>query len=125
MFSKCFVFEKIKFEYLSGAGVLIFNETCSKSIFSKMIAQMKQFYSIFFTYFVHRISLCRLFAPITSTELAKLKCTWEIFKIDFLENKALNEKLLFFLFDSFSHVESPLNGLYHQLHSDSQRIIYT
>ena len=32
----------------------------------------------------------------------------QIFKLDFLENKGFNEQILFSLFDTFSHVESPL-----------------
>lgn len=37
------------------------------------------------------------------------------FKIDFLKNEALNEKMLFFLSYSSFHVESPSSRLYHQL----------
>ena len=37
------------------------------------------------------------------------------FKVDFLENKASNEKFLFYIFDFFFHVESPPFRLYHQL----------
>ena len=37
------------------------------------------------------------------------------FKIDFLENKASNEKFLFYIFDLFFRVESPPFRLYHQL----------
>ena len=37
------------------------------------------------------------------------------FKIDFLENKASNEKFLFYIFDFFFRVESPPFRLYRQL----------
>ena len=37
------------------------------------------------------------------------------FKVDFLENKASNEKFLFYIFDFFFRVESPPFRLYHQL----------
>ena len=37
------------------------------------------------------------------------------FKVDFLENKASDEKFLFYIFDLFFHVESPPFRLYHQL----------
>ena len=37
------------------------------------------------------------------------------FKVDFLENKASNEKLLLYIFDFFFRVESPPFRLYHQL----------
>ena len=37
------------------------------------------------------------------------------FKVDFLENKASNEKFLFYIFDFFFRVESPLFRLYRQL----------
>ena len=36
-------------------------------------------------------------------------------RVDFLENKASNEKLLFYIFDFFFRVESPPFRLYHQL----------
>ena len=37
------------------------------------------------------------------------------FKVDFLENKASNEKFLFYVFDFFFRVESPPFRLYRQL----------
>ena len=37
------------------------------------------------------------------------------FKVDFLKNKASNEKFLFYIIDFFFRVESPLFRLYHQL----------
>ena len=37
------------------------------------------------------------------------------FQVDFLENKASNEKFLFYIFDFFFRVESPPFRLYHQL----------
>ena len=37
------------------------------------------------------------------------------FKVDFLENKASNEKFLFYIFDFFFRVESPPFRLYHHL----------
>ena len=37
------------------------------------------------------------------------------FKVDFLENKASNEKFLFYIFDFFFRVESPSFRLYYQL----------
>ena len=37
------------------------------------------------------------------------------FKVDFLENKASNEKFLFYIFDFFFRLESPPFRLYHQL----------
>ena len=46
-----------------------------------------------------------------------MKCTRteRKFKVDFLENKASNEKFLFYIFDFFFRVESPPFRLYHQL----------
>ena len=46
-----------------------------------------------------------------------IKCTRteRKFKVDFLENKASNEKFLFYIFDFFFRVESPAFRLYHQL----------
>ena len=46
-----------------------------------------------------------------------IKCTRtdRKFKVDFLENKASNEKFLFYIFDFFFRVESPPFRLYHQL----------
>ena len=46
-----------------------------------------------------------------------IKCTRteRKFKVDFLENKAPNEKFLFYIFDFFFHIESPPFRLYHQL----------
>ena len=46
-----------------------------------------------------------------------IKCTRteRKFKVDFLENKALNEKFLYYIFDFFFRVESPPFRLYHQL----------
>ena len=48
---------------------------------------------------------------------ATIKCTRteRRFKVDFLENKASNEKFLFYIFDFFFRVESPPFRLYHQL----------
>ena len=37
------------------------------------------------------------------------------FKVNFLENKAANEKFLFYIFDLFFRVETPPFRLYHQL----------
>ena len=37
------------------------------------------------------------------------------FKVDFLENKASNEKFLFYIFDFFFRVEPSPFRLYHQL----------
>ena len=37
------------------------------------------------------------------------------FKVDFLENKASNEKFLFYIFDFFFRLESSPFRLYHQL----------
>ena len=37
------------------------------------------------------------------------------FKVNFLENKASNEKFLFYIFDFFFRVGSPSFRLYHQL----------
>ena len=46
---------------------------------------------------------------------ATIKCTHtrRILKVDFLENKASNEKILFFIFDLFFHVESPSLHMYY------------
>ena len=46
-----------------------------------------------------------------------IKCTRteRKFKVDFLENKASNEKFSFYIFDFFFRVESPPFRLYHQL----------
>ena len=46
-----------------------------------------------------------------------IKCTRteRKFKVDFVENKASNEKFLFYIFDFFFRVESPPFRLYHQL----------
>ena len=46
-----------------------------------------------------------------------MKCTRteRKFKVDFLENKASNEKFLFYIFDFFFRVESSPFRLYHQL----------
>ena len=46
-----------------------------------------------------------------------MKCTrtGRKFKVDFLENKASNEKFLFYIFDFFFRLESPPFRLYHQL----------
>ena len=55
-----------------------------------------------------------------------IKCTRteRKFKVDFLENKASNEKFLFCIFDSFFRVESPPFRLYHQLPTTLYKISF-
>ena len=47
------------------------------------------------------------------------------FKVDFLENKASNEKFLFYISDFFFRVESPPFRLYHQLPTTLYIVKYT
>ena len=56
-----------------------------------------------------------------------IKCTRteRKFKVDFLENKASNEKCLFYIFDFFFRVESPPFRLYHQLPTTLYNTSYT
>ena len=46
------------------------------------------------------------------------------FKVDFLENKASNEKFLFYIFDFFLRVESLPFRFYHQLPTTLYMDIY-
>lgn len=45
--------------------------------------------------------------------VAKLKYTRQIFKLDFFGNEASHEKIVFYIFDLFFHVESAPARLYY------------
>lgn len=55
-------------------------------------------------------------SPSQNQDTIKHTRTVQIFKVILFGNKALYEKVLFFIFHSFPRVESPPLCLYHQLH---------
>ena len=102
----------------SGMGN-IFSNFCNNKLYDYFIL----FHHVFliFHYGKNKLKLrqypSRQRSTVRSVTTRRDKCTRteRKFKVDFLENKASNEKFLFYIFDLFFRVESPPFRLYYQL----------
>ena len=90
---------------------------CRKHTFALLIKFLWALSNVFDCFKVWKATVKFVFVKIVITYSIVIKCTRteRKFKVDFLENEASNEKCLFYIFDFFFRVESPIFRLYYQL----------
>ena len=106
----------------------IFSNFCNNKLYDYFI--LFHYVLLIFRYGKNKLKLrqhpSRQRSTVRSVITRVIKCTRteRKFKVDFLENKASNEKFLFCIFDSFFRVESPPFRLYHQLPTTLYKISF-
>ena len=86
---------------------MLINTSNVTEVFSYLLTYYPTFIAIHYQYLL-------VYHHCLHTAIGNIR-TERKFKVDFLENKASNEKFLFYIFDLFFRVESPPFRLYHQL----------